>query len=74
MPHPSDSFSYLLFALNYVQRKGIIHFYTFGQEKDIKDIRNKILSYSKKIKIKKIIKCGNYAPYTYRLCFDLQII
>ena len=74
MPHPSDSFSYLLFALNYVQRKGIIHFYTFGQEKDIKDIRNKILSYSKKIKIKKVVKCGNYAPYTYRLCFDLQII
>ena len=73
MPHPSDSFSYLNLALKYLNKKGIIHFYTFGQEKEIKDIKNRILSYSNKIKVKKIVKCGQYAPYTYRLCFDLVI-
>jgi tRNA G37 N-methylase Trm5 len=74
MPHPSDSFSYLNLALNHIKPKGIIHFYTFGQEKDIKDIKNKIKSYSKRIKIKKVIRAGYTSPYTYRLCFDLQII
>jgi len=73
MPHPSDSFSYLDLTLNFIKNKGIIHFYTFGQEKELKDIKNKILSYSKKIKIKKIVKAGVYSPYTYRLCFDLRI-
>src|SRR3989344_209177 len=73
MPHPSDSFSYLDLTLNFIKNKVIIHFYTFGQEKELKDIKNKILSYSKKIKIKKIVKAGVYSPYTYRLCFDLRI-
>jgi len=73
MPHPSDSFSYLELALKYIKPKGIIHFYTFAQEKELKDVKTKILNYSKKIKIKKIVKAGVYSPYTYRLCFDLQI-
>lgn len=74
MPLPKDSEKYLDLALKYINKKRIIHLYTFGQEKEIKDIKNKILKYSKNIKIKKVIKCGNYAPYTYRLCFDLAII
>ena len=73
MPHPSDSFSYLKLALNYVKSGGIIHFYTFGQEKDISKLKQKILSYSNNIKIKDILKAGHYSPYTYRLCFDLAI-
>src|SRR3989344_4957198 len=67
MPHPSDSFSYLDLASRYIKPKGIIHFYIFGQESEIKDIKQKL----KKFKIKKIVKAGNSAPYTYRLCFDL---
>ena len=74
MPLPKSSYDYLPLALKHIKKNGIINYYTFGQEKEIKDIKNRILSYSNKIKIKKIVKCGNYAPYTYRLCFDLQII
>lgn len=74
MPLPKDSESYLDLALKHIKKKGIIHFYTFGQEKEIKEIKIKILKHSKKIKIKKIVKCGDYAPYTFRLCFDLAII
>ena len=70
MPHPSDSFSYLDLASRYIKPKGIIHFYIFGQESEIKDIKQKL----KKFKIKKVVKAGNSAPYTYRLCFDLQTI
>ena len=73
MPLPKSSYDYLPLALRYIKKNGIIHYYTFGQEKEIKDIKNKILKVSKRIKIKKIVECGNYAPYTYRLCFDLQI-
>ena len=74
MPHPTDSFSYLNLALKYIKKKGIVHFYVFGQEKEINEIKNKILSHSKRIKIKKIVKAGYLAPNTYRLCFDLNII
>ncbi len=73
MPHPSDSFSYLNLALKYLDKKGMINFYIFGQEKEIDEIKNKILSHSKNIKIKKVVKAGYSAPYTYRLCFDLAI-
>ena len=74
MPHPSDSFSYLSLALKYINPNGMIHFYVFGQEKDIPKLKKRIMSYSEKIKIKNVVKAGYYAPYTYRLCFDLQII
>jgi tRNA (guanine37-N1)-methyltransferase len=74
MPHPSDSFSYLDLALKYISPKGTIHFYIFGQEKEISELKKKITSHSEKIKIKNVIKAGYYAPYTYRLCFDLAII
>ena len=73
MPHPSDSFSYLKLAITYLNPNGTIHFYTFGQEKDIPKIKEKIKKYSDKIQIKQITKAGSYAPYTYRLCFDLAI-
>jgi len=66
MPLPTDAESYLSLAKKYIKKKGIIHYYTFGQEKDIKNIKQKY-------KTKKVTKCGHYAPYTYRLCFDLQI-
>jgi len=74
MPLPKDSENYLDLALNYIKKNGIINFYTFGQEKEIKELKNKILKHSKKIKIKKVVKCGHYAPYTFRLCFDLAIM
>ena len=73
MPLPKDSESYLDLALNYIKSNGTIHFYTFGQEKEIEEIKRKILKHSNRIKIKKIVKCGSYAPYTFRLCFDLAI-
>lgn len=66
MPLPKDAETYLSLAKKYIKKKGIIHFYTFGQEKEIKEMK-------KKLKAKKVTKCGDYAPYTYRLCFDLQI-
>lgn len=71
MPLPKSSESYLDLAVKYTKKKGIIHYYTFGQEKEINNIKNKILSHSKRIKIKKVVKAGYTAPYTYRLCFDL---
>lgn len=67
MPLPKDAESYLPLAKKYIKKKGIIHFYTFGQEKEIKDIKKRL-----KFKVKKVVKAGHYAPYTYRLCFDLQ--
>src|SRR3989344_6776259 len=57
MPLPKSSYDYLPLALKHIKKNGIINYYTFGQEKEIKDIKNRILSYSNKIKIKKIVKC-----------------
>jgi len=38
------------------------------------EIKDKIKSYSDKIRIKKVVKAGDYAPFTYRFCFDLAMM
>ena len=73
MPLPKSSYDYLPLALRYIKKNGVIHYYTFGQKKEINGIKTKLLKTSKRIKIRKIVKCGQYSPYTYRLCFDLRI-
>lgn len=69
MPLPKDSPTYLEYALKVLKKHGFIHLYLFSQEKDIPKLKKQ---YSKNFKVLRIIKCGKYSPYTYRICLDLK--
>src|SRR3989344_720038 len=73
MPFPKSADSYLEIALKKLKQKGTIHFYDFSQKKDFpKTSLDKIKKYCKKFKVIKKVLCGQYSPYTYRVCIDFQ--
>jgi len=74
MPLPKSAEDFLDLAKKHLKKNGIIHFYTFAQEKEFKDLSKKIKKHFKKFKILKIVKCGNYAPFTYRICIDFRVL
>ncbi len=74
MPLPKSAEDFLDLAKKYIKKNGIIHFYTFAQEKEFKDLSEKIKKHFKRFKILKIVKCGNYAPFTYRVCIDFKVL
>jgi tRNA (guanine37-N1)-methyltransferase len=78
MPLPKTGEEFLDIALKKIKPKGTIHLYAFLNEKDIKDHVKKIRQICKdlkfKIRIKKQVKCGQFSPGTFRMCFDLSIL
>lgn len=67
LPLPKTSLNYLKLARKYLKPAGVIHYYTFLREEDIK--KTKIAGF----KIKKRTICGHYSPQVYRVCLDLKI-
>ncbi|MBI2499300.1 class I SAM-dependent methyltransferase family protein [Candidatus Woesearchaeota archaeon] len=74
MPLPKSAEDFLDLTKIVIKKNTIIHFYTFAQEKEFKDLSKKLKSHFKKFKILKIVKCGNYAPFTYRICIDFKVL
>jgi len=77
MPLPRKAYEYLWDALK-VSKKGTkIHLYMFEKwddEKSMKKEWQKTLDkYFGNLKIKNIVKAGNYSPNVYRVCFDLEV-
>jgi tRNA G37 N-methylase Trm5 len=69
MPLPKTAESYLPLALKSLKKSGVIHLYSFAQEKEFREIKEK---YKKKFKSVKISKAGNYSPRVYRISLDLK--
>lgn len=79
MPLPKSAEDFLDAAFKVSKKGTIIHFYDFQQEKNIPaasiekvDVacrRNKI-----KYKILAVVKCGQCAPYEFRVCVDFQLL
>jgi tRNA G37 N-methylase Trm5 len=69
MPLPKNAPDYLNLAIKALKTKGTIHLYTFSNERDFKEIRNK---YKKQFKSLSLVKAGHYAPGTFRICLDLK--
>ena len=78
MPLPKDAGDFLKSAFAVTKKRAIIHFYTFGQEKEFENIKKKLIDkcekLGKKIKILNLVRCGQYSPYTYRICIDFRIL
>ncbi len=77
MPLPKTSEEFLDIALPKIKPKGIIHLYSFINEKDTTLEAKKIkklcsqLGYS--IKVLRAVKCGQFSPGVFRVCFDLKV-
>ena len=78
MPLPKTGEEFLDVALERVVKGGIIHLYAFLNEKEIENYSKKIIDKCKElgynVEIVNVVKCGQHAPYTFRVCYDLKIV
>ena len=78
MPLPKGGEDYLELAISKIKKNGIIHFYDFLNEKDFPLAKEKVKkacdNIKAKFKIIDLVKCGQYAPYTYRVCVDFKVL
>ncbi len=78
MPLPKTGEEFLDVALPKVKKGGMIHLYAFLAEDEIPAHKKQVCSICKKqgyqIKILKTVKCGQFSPRVFRICFDIKSI
>jgi len=71
---PKENHKYLDLLAKNLKKGGIIHMQSILKEEGLRKQAKDLLSeYLKKFKIKKIVKCGAYSPYVYRVCIDFTL-
>ena len=64
-------------CFSFLRKGGMLHYYDFYDEKDFGKFREKIAvqcrKLNRKCKILRIVKCGQLAPYHYRVCADINV-
>ena len=75
MPLPKTGEFFLPLALKKAKPGSTIHLYAFLDEKEIPEEKKKIKALTKgyKTQISKTVKCGQFSPYVFRICFDIKI-
>lgn len=76
MPLPKTGELFLPLALKRSKPGTLIHLYAFLEEKEIPAEAKKIKQIAEpfKINILRHVKCGQFSPYVFRVCFDIKII
>jgi len=78
MPLPKTADEFLDDALVVARKGTMIHFYDFLHLDKFDEAKEKIEVACKKLKMKykihDIVKCGQHAPYIYRICVDFEIV
>jgi tRNA (guanine37-N1)-methyltransferase len=78
MPLPKTADEFLGDALSIARKGTIIHFYDFLESDKFDEAVKKIDIACKKRKMKykvhDIIRCGQHAPYVFRICVDFEIV
>ncbi len=78
MPLPKTSEEFLDIALPKVRKGGTINLYAFLNEKDIapeaKRIKRMCKDLGYPVRMLRKVKCGQHAPYTFRVCFDMRVM
>ncbi len=77
MPLPRDAEMFLDVALSSAKKGCTIHINQFLNEKDFamgkKKIKQILKELNTKNRILRMVKCGQYAPGTFRVCFDIRV-
>jgi tRNA (guanine37-N1)-methyltransferase len=78
MPLPKTGEDFLDVALLKAKKDTIIHLYAFLHETKFaqhsKKIKRIVEKNKRKIRIMKKVKCGQFSPGTFRVCFDLKVL
>ena len=78
MPLPKTGELFLPDALKKSKKGTIIHLYAFLSEEELSDERKKVREICKRegygIRILRVIKCGQFSPKTFRMCFDIKVV
>lgn len=72
MPLPKDSENFLYLALKKIRKKGHIHLYKILHENDVDGFLREIKKSLSRARIE-IVKAGEYAPGSFRYCFDITL-
>ena len=75
MPRPQLKDSFLKEAFMVAKKNTIIHYYDFGKDQNVilSLVKKEAKKYKKKVKILKIKKAGNIAPYKFRWRIDFRV-
>ena len=77
MPLPKSGELFLPLALKKVKKEGFVHLYAFLDEKDIdkeaKKIKEICKQNKKSCRVVRKVKCGQFSPGVFRVCFDLKV-
>jgi tRNA G37 N-methylase Trm5 len=77
MPLPKTGEEFLDVALPIVKKAGTIHLYAFLSEEEIAPEGKRIIGLCAKLRYKvkllQAVKCGQFAPRVFRVCFDLRV-
>ena len=77
MPLPKTGEDFLDLALSKSMVGTIIHLYAFIDEKDLnkeaRRVKGICLNLGYKIRVLSKVKCGQFAPGMFRICFDLKV-
>ncbi len=77
MPLPKTSEEFLDIALPKVKSSGMLHLYTFLNEKEIVDEGQNLLDLCEELgfdlELINTVKCGQHAPHVYRVCYDFKV-
>ena len=76
MPRAQLKETFLKQAFQVIKKNGTINYYGFGREKDkiLEEIKEQVKKSKKKIKIIKVKKAGEIAPYKFRWRVDFKIV
>jgi tRNA G37 N-methylase Trm5 len=78
IPLPKTGEEFLDLALAKSKLGTIIHLYSFLDEKDfdieVKKIKNICLGLGHKVRVLRKVKCGQFSPGMFRVCFDLKVL
>ncbi|MFP4523179.1 MAG: class I SAM-dependent methyltransferase [Candidatus Woesearchaeota archaeon] len=77
MPLPKTAQEFLDVALQVAKPNAMIHLYAFYHEDDFDKAKKEIKKYCEQARrsytIKEIVKAGQHAPRTYRICVDIEL-
>lgn len=78
MPLPRTAEEFLDTALIVAKKGTMIHLYGFLGEDEFDDYKKKIKDICKeqgfKVKIKDLVKCGQFSPRVFRICVDFEVM
>jgi tRNA G37 N-methylase Trm5 len=78
MPLPKTSEEFLDVALKLAKKNTFIHLYAFLSEEEIppkkKEITKLCLKLGYKVRVLRAVKCGQFSPKTFRICFDMKVL